>query len=172
MNNIKKFISEDKIEKRVKELSKLLYDLYKDEEVTFVCTLKGAVFFCCDLMKEYKGNATLSFIRVSSYNGENSTGNISLKIPLNKDNIEGKNVLIIEDIVDTGITMNYLRNYIKSMNPKTIKACTLLNKESRRIINVPVEYKGFDIDDLFVIGYGLDLDEKYRNLPFIGIYNK
>ncbi len=172
MEKINVLFSEEEILKRVKELADILYQKYGDEEVTFVCTLKGAVFFCCDLLKNYKGDGRMEFLRVSSYEGESSTGKINLKLPLNAEKINGKNVVVVEDIVDTGYTLNYVRQYIKGMNPKSLIECTLLDKKARRVVDIEPTYSGFVIDDLFVIGYGLDYDQKYRNLPYIGVVVK
>ena len=169
MGKIRKLISEKEINARVKELSNLLYSEYGKDEVVFICTLKGAVFFACDLLKKYKGDARLEFLRVSSYSGKNSSGKIELNLSISKDNIENKNVIIVEDIVDTGSTLKFLKEYIGNMNPKSVKICTLLNKEERRKVEIEANYVGFEIDDLFVVGYGLDYDQKYRNLPYIGV---
>ncbi len=169
MSKIEVLFDEKTINKRVKELAEELHNIYKDEEVIFVCTLKGAVFFACDLLKCYKGDARLEFLRVSSYEGESSTGKIDLKIPLKSESIYGKNVVIIEDIVDTGYTLDYIRKYVNGMNPKSLIECTLLDKKARRVVDINPTYSGFVIDDLFVIGYGLDYDQKYRNLPYIGV---
>lgn len=166
---IEKLFSEEEINKRVKELAKTIYEKYGDEKVVFVCTLKGAVFFTCDLLKNYKGNAVLEFLRVSSYNGEKSTGNIELNLSISKENIENNNVIIIEDIVDTGRTLKFLKEYINDMNPKSLEICTLLDKPSRRVVEIKSDYCGFEIDNLFVIGYGLDYNQEYRNLPYIGV---
>ena len=100
--------------------------------------------------------------------GENSTGKVTLKVPLKKEHIENKNIILVEDIVDTGRTFNYLVEYIKDFNPKSVKTCVLLDKKARRVVDFSADYVGYSIDDLFVIGYGLDYDEKYRNLPYIG----
>lgn len=172
MEKIDVLISEEQIKERVKELADALYEKYHDEELVFVCTLKGAVFFACDLMKNYKGEARIEFLRVSSYEGESSTGKINLKLPLKAENINGKNILIVEDIVDTGYTLSYIENYVKDMHPKKLETCTLLDKKARRKVEINPDYAGFVIDDLFVIGYGLDYDEKYRNLPYIGVVVK
>ena len=169
MGKIRKLISEKEISARVKELSNLLYSEYGKDEVVFICTLKGAVFFACDLLKKYKGDARLEFLRVSSYSGKNSSGKIELNLSISKDNIENKNVIIVEDIVDTGSTLKFLKEYIGNMNPKSVKICTLLNKEERRKVEIEADYVGFEIDDLFVVGYGLDYDQKYRNVPYIGV---
>ena len=172
MEKIDILFDEKTIKKRVQELGKELYKLYGDEEVVFVSVLKGAIFFTVDLAKSFKGDARIDFLRVSSYEGENSTGNISLKIPLKEENIKGKNVLIVEDIIDTGKTMKYLVQYIKDLGAKSVRSCVLLDKKSRRTENINADFTGFEIPDLFVIGYGLDFDEKYRNLPYIGVVVK
>ena len=167
-DKIKTLISEEKLQERIKEIAEEIKKEYNDEEVVFCCVLKGAVFFTVDLMKKYEGDCSINFIRVSSYEGENSTGNITLKIPLKKEHVENKNIVVVEDIVDTGRTFNYLMSYIKEMNPKSVKSCVLLDKKARRVIDFEADYVGFSIEDLFVVGYGLDYDEKYRNLPYVG----
>ena len=166
---IKKLISEKDINKRVKELSELLYKKYGDDEVVFICTLKGAVFFACELLKNYKGDARLEFLRVSSYKGKKSTGKIELNLSISKENIENHNVIILEDIVDTGCTLKFLKEYIGDMNPKSLEICTLLDKKMRREVEIEADYCCFEIEDLFVVGYGLDYNQKYRNLPYIGV---
>ena len=167
-DHIEILIEEEKLQSRVKELAAEIKKDYGGEEVIFCSVLKGAIFFTVDLMKNYKGTAILDVVRVSSYVGENSTGNIELKIPLKEENIKGKNIILVEDIVDTGRTFHYLVDYVKSMNPKSVKTCVMLDKPSRRVVPFEADYVGFSVDDLFVIGYGLDYDEKYRNLPYIG----
>ena len=172
MKKIRVLYDEKTIMKRVRELGKELYQKYGDEEVIFVCTLKGSIFFLCDLLKNYKGDGRIEFIKVSSYQGEKSTGKITMNLSLSKDNISNKHVIIVEDIVDTGNTLLYLTDYIKEMKPKSLATCTLLEKRCKRVANIYPDYYGFIIDDLFVIGYGLDYDQKYRNLPYIGIIEK
>jgi len=172
MEEIKVLYSEEAIAKRVDELAKTLYEKYGDEEVVFICTLKGAVFFACDLLKKYKGDARMEFLRVSSYHGTETTGKIELNLSISKENIKDKNVIIIEDIVDTGHTLAFLNQYIKEMEPKTLEICTLLDKKIKRVVDIDPTYSGFVVDDLFVIGYGLDYDQKYRNLPYIGVLKK
>ena len=168
MNNIEVIISEEEIQRRVKKLSQQLYEIYKDKEVVFICTLKGAVFFACDLLKNYKGTATIEFIKISSYIGEVSTNEMTMNLGIKEGNIVNKHVVIIEDIVDTGITLDYLYRYIMAMKPKSLKTCALLDKKSRREISIDPDYIGFEIENIFVVGYGLDEDQKYRNLPYIG----
>ncbi len=172
MKKIKKLFGKKELDVRVKEISKELYKEYGKKEVVFICTLKGAVFFACDLLKNYKGNARIEFLRASSYSGTKSTGKIELNLSISKDNIENKDVIIIEDIVDTGRTLKFLKEYINDMNPSSLKICTLLNKPSRRVVEINADYVGFEIDDLFVVGYGLDYDQQYRNLPYIGVMEK
>ena len=166
---IKKLYTQKEINNRIKEIANALYKQYKNEEVVFIGTLKGAVFFTCDLLKKYKGNARIEFLRVSSYNGKNTTGKIELNLSISKDNIENKNVIIVEDIIDTGYTLKFLKGYINDMKPKSLKICTLLDKKARRKVKIEADYTGFEIDDLFVIGYGLDYNQQYRNLPYIGV---
>ena len=172
MEKINVLFTEEEILKRVREIADTLYGEYGDEEVVFVCTLKGAVFFACDLLKNYKGDGRVEFLRVSSYEGESSTGKINLKLPLDAKNINDKHVVVVEDIVDTGYTLDYINKYVLGMHPKTFVTCTLLDKKSRRKVEIDPTYAGFVVDDLFVIGYGLDYDQKYRNLPYIGVVVK
>lgn len=166
---IEKLLSEEELDRKIEELANIIYKKYGDKKVVFVCILKGAIFFTCDLLKKYKGNAVLEFLRVSSYDGENSTGNVELNLSIPKENIENNNVIVLEDIVDTGRTLKFLKEYIEDMNPKSLEFCTLLNKPSRRVVEFEPDYCGFEIDNLFVIGYGLDYNQEYRNLPYIGI---
>ena len=163
---------EETINKRVTELAEELYQVYGDENVVFVCTLKGAVFFTCDLLKKYKGNAMVDFLRVSSYDGDHSTGKVYLNLSISEKNIKDQNVIIVEDIVDTGKSIDFLYDYIGNMKPKSLAICTLLYKEEKSEAKNKPDYVGFKIDDLFVIGYGLDYNQKYRNLPYIKVLKK
>ena len=167
MKKIKVLISEAKIETRIKEIAKQIMNDYKGEDLVFVGVLKGCATFMIQLANKIKNNVEFEFIQVESYEGENSTGKIKLIQDLN-GKIEGKNVIIIEDIIDTGRTLEYLIEHIKGLKPKTLKICTLLSKPSRRITELDVDYVGFTIPDEFVIGYGMDYNQKYRNLPYIG----
>ena len=172
MGSVDVLLNEEILEKRVEEVANELYAKYGDEEVVFVCVLKGSVFFTCDLLKKYKGDARLEFLKASSYEGTESTGKIKLDIAVDKNKIENKNVIIVEDILDTGYTLEYLKNYLNNMNPKSLELCVLLDKVERRKVDVTTDYVGFTIDDKFVVGYGLDYNQKYRNLPYIGEYKK
>lgn len=169
MEEVKVLINEEKLNKRVNEIAKQIEDEYKGKEIIFICILKGSVFFTVDLAKRINGDVKLEFIRVSSYNeGTESSGEIKMKLDL-KDIIQGKDVIVIEDIIDTGRTLSYLIKYLKMKKPNSLKLCALLDKPERRIKkDVKVDYTGFQIPDEFVVGYGLDVAEKYRNLPYIG----
>lgn len=170
MENFDILINESNLDKRIEELAKEIMRDYKDEDLVFVGVLKGAAFFMIELAKKIKNSVEFEFIQVESYQGTESTGKIKLKQDL-IDKIEGRNIIIIEDIVDTGRTLEYLREYIKKHNPKSVKVCTLLSKPSRRIVELNIDYIGFSIPDEFVIGFGMDYDQKYRNLPYIAKMN-
>lgn len=161
----KLLIDEETIEKRVLQLAEQINKDYEGEELTLVCILKGSMYFFADLSRRIKGNPMIEFMRVKSYQGENSTGVINILVDLDKP-IKGKNILIIEDIIDSGKTLSYLQSFLLTKKPKSIKFCTLLDKPTRREVqDITVDYVGFTIEDRFVIGYGLDLDEEYRNIP-------
>lgn len=167
MVEMKTLISAEELDKRVGEIAKQIEEDYKGKEITLICILKGSVFFTMDLARKINEDVRLEFIRVSSYGGETeSSGEIKMKLDL-KDSINGKDVIVIEDIVDTGRTLNYLIEYLKMKKPNSVKLCALLDKPDRRVKEVKVDYTGFTIPDKFVVGYGLDWDEKYRNLPYI-----
>ena len=167
MKEIKTLIDEKLIQARVKEIAREIENKYKDEDIILVCILKGSVMFFTELAKNIRNNVQLEFIEVSSYSGTESTGKIVLKKDIGQ-NIEGKNVIIVEDIVDTGRTLKYLKELLEQRKPKKLETATLLNKQARRIVEGDVEYIGFEIEDKFVLGYGLDYDQNYRNLPYVG----
>jgi hypoxanthine phosphoribosyltransferase len=157
------------LQQRIKELAKQIEKDYEGKDLTIICILKGSVYFTTDLTKYINKDLNIEFMRVSSYEGENSTGVIKLKLDLDEP-VTNKNILIVEDIIDSGKTLSYLIDYLKVQNPTSIKLCTLLNKPERRTVNVKVDYTGFTIPNLFVIGYGMDYNEKYRNLPNISCF--
>ena len=165
--DIKVLITEQEIASRTRELAEQIQKDYNNEEIVIVCILKGATFFAVELAKRIDSDTIIDFMKVSSYEGTESTGKINFTLDISED-ITGKNVLIVEDIVDTGRTLAYVKKYLESKNPKNVKICTMLNKKERRVIDLEPEYVAFDIPDKFVIGYGLDYDEKYRNLPYVG----
>lgn len=167
MEEIKVLINKAKLEKRVEEIARQIENDYKGKEIVLIGVLKGCAMFLVELAKRLKNTVILEFVEISSYEGTESTG----KIKLNKDisqSIEGKDVIIIEDIIDTGRTLHYLVELLKSKNPNSLKIATLLSKPSRRTIELNVDYIGFQIEDIFVVGYGLDYNQRYRNLPYIG----
>lgn len=167
MKEIKELISEEQINKRLDELADQLMKDYKGKEIIFLCILKGSIFFTVELSKRIKNNIKFEFIEVSSYENNESTG----KVKLNKDitgSIEGQNVIIIEDIIDTGRTLSFLKEYLLEKKPESLKICTLLDKPSRRIASIEADYVGFTIENKFVVGYGLDDEQNHRNLNYIG----
>ena len=170
MKNIKILIDNKTLSKRIKEIAKEIEKDYIGEEVTLVCILKGSIMFFSDLAKNINKNVKLDFIRISSYENYESK-NIKLVEGL-LDDIKGKNIILIEDIIDTGKTMNYLIPYLKKLEPSSIKVCTLLDKPSKRIIPFSADYVAFEVDDKFLVGYGLDFNEDYRNLNYIGYIEK
>jgi hypoxanthine phosphoribosyltransferase len=169
-NSIKKvLLDEETIQKRVKELADQISNDYKDEGVMFIGILKGSIAFMADLMKAMSIDIQIDFMAVSSYGASTkSTGVVRILKDLDAD-IKDKNILIIEDIIDTGTTLKYLVGYLNSRGPKSIKICSLLDKPERRKADVKADYMGFTIPDEFVVGYGLDYAEWYRGLPYIGI---
>ncbi len=171
-NNFKTIINEAEVAGKVKELGKTLSQEYAGKDLVLLSVLRGSVYFAVDLSRSLSIPFTLDFISISRY-GENKDSSGIVRITKDLDvNIASKDVLIIEDIVDTGLSLNYLLRNINTRNPGSLKVCTFLNIETRRIANVPVDYKGFDLPDIFVVGYGLDYNEEYRNLPFIAEYTK
>jgi len=160
-------LSEEEIAKRVKELGKQLTEEYKGRELLIVGVLKGCMLFLSDLVRTIDIPLTMDFMVVSSYGtATKSSGVVRIIKDLERE-IEGKDVLIVEDIVDSGLTLSYLIENLKTRNPKSIKVCSLLDKPDRRKAKVDIEYVGFKIPDEFVVGYGLDYAERYRNLPFV-----
>lgn len=167
MEEFKVLIDEQTLQNRIYELAKQIEKDYEEKDLTLVCILKGSTIFTVDLAKKMNKKLKLEFMQVSSYGGEKiSSGKINLKLDLG-ENIQGENLLIVEDIIDTGRTLSYLIEHLKQKNPASIKICTLLDKPERREYDVKVDYIGFQIPDKFVIGYGLDDKEFYRNLPYI-----
>jgi hypoxanthine phosphoribosyltransferase len=162
-------LSEEQLAARIVELGAEITADYAGKEILMIGVLRGAVLFMADLARAIKVPVAIDFMAVSSYGaGTSSSGVVRILKDLD-ENVEGKHVLVVEDIIDSGLTLNYLVDNLKSRQPASIKICTLLNKPERRKVDVDIAYNGFTIPDHFVIGYGLDYAEKYRNLPFIGI---
>ena len=164
------FITEEALRARILELAKEIKRDVPNEDLHLIGVLKGAVLFLADLIRAMDGGVTIDFIALSSYgSGTTSSGEVRLIKDLDYG-LEGRNVIIVEDIVDTGLTLHYLQEILRARNPKSLRTACLLDKPSRRKIEAQVEYIGFTIEDKFVVGYGLDFSEKYRNLPYIGVY--
>lgn len=167
--NISVLISEDEIEKRVCELGAQISRDFAGSSVKLICILKGSAFFTCELAKRITIPVTLDFMQVSSYGSNTvSSGNIQIKKDLDEP-LLGENVIIVEDIIDSGRTLSKLIPMLAERGPKEIRVCTLLSKPERREVEIDVAYNGFTIPDQFVVGYGLDYDQRYRNLPYVGV---
>ena len=168
-DNIKVLLTEAEVDARINDLGAQISKDYEGKEVHLICILKGGAFFACALAKRITIPVSIDFMCISSYGNEKSSSGI-VKIVKDLDEpLEDKEVLIAEDIIDSGKTLSYLIPVLKKRNPKSIEICTLLNKPERREVEVDVKYTGFSIPDEFVVGYGLDYAQKYRNLPYIGI---
>ena len=168
-DKISVMIPEEELDRRIRELGAQISADYEGESVHLICILKGSVFFTCELAKRITVPVTLDFMSVSSY-GDGTTSSGVVRIYKDTDEgMEDKNVIVIEDIIDSGRTLAYLLEILGKRRPKTLKLCTLLDKPSRRVVDVKVDYTGFEIEDKFVVGYGLDYAQKYRDLPYIGV---
>jgi len=168
-HDISIMISEEELDAKILELGKKISDDYEGKCVHLICILKGSIFFTCELAKRITVPVTIDFISVSSYgSGTVSSGSINIKKELD-ESIEGKDVIVIEDIIDSGRTLSHLIPMLKERKPNSLKLCTMLDKPERREFEIQVDYNGFQIPDKFVVGYGLDYDQKYRNLPYIGV---
>ena len=166
---VKVLVPEEDVAKRIKELGEQISKDYAGKQVHLICVLKGGVFFMCELAKRITVPVSMDFMSVSSYgDGTKSSGVVKIAKDLD-ETLEGKNVLIVEDIIDSGRTLYYLMDILSKRNPKSMKLCTLLDTPERRVKDVKVDYVGFNIPDEFVVGYGLDYAQRYRNLPFIGV---
>ena len=162
-------LSEEEVDKRICEIAQQISKDYEGKEVHLICVLKGGVFFMCELAKRISIPVSMDFMALSSYgNGTQSSGAIKVKKELDED-IEGKDVLVVEDIVDSGRTLKFLVEELKRRNPASVHLCTLLDKPERRVVDIKADYTCFEIPDEFVVGYGLDYAQRYRNLPYIGV---
>ena len=166
MENMNVLINKARLDKRLDELAKEIEKDYEGKNILLLGVLKGAVPFMWELAKRMKNEIEFEFIELSSYEGTESSGEIKIHKNIDKS-IEGKDILIVEDIIDTGNTLNFLLEYLKQRNPNSVKIATLLSKPSRRVKELNVDYIGFKIEDKFVVGFGLDYNQKYRNLPYI-----
>ncbi|MBQ6322122.1 MAG: hypoxanthine phosphoribosyltransferase [Lachnospiraceae bacterium] len=162
-------ISQEKLEERIVQLAEQINNDYAGRSIHLVGILKGSVFFACELAKHLRVPVTMDFMSVSSYGSETKSSGVVRLVKDLDEPLEGRDVLVVEDIVDSGRTLSYLLENLSSRHPATLKLCTLLDKPDRRVTDVFVDYTGFEIPDEFVVGYGLDYDQKYRNLPYIGV---
>lgn len=168
-DRIRVMITEEELDKRIRELGSQISADYEGESIFLVCILKGAAMFACELAKRITVPVTMDFMATLSYgSGTVSSGEVKIKKDLDLP-MEGRNVLIVEDIIDSGNTLNFLSQLFRDRNAKSVKMCTMLDKPDRREVDVDVDYTGFTIPDEFVVGFGLDYDQKYRNLPYIGV---
>ena len=164
---LKVLYSMEEVQTRIKELGEEISKDYEGKEIVIVSVLKGAIFYTVDLVKNIKPDVVIDFMKVSSYEGTESTGVITIKQDLGID-IEGKDVLVVEDIIDTGRTLRVLKEELLKRKPASLMITTLLDKKERREVELTADYVGFEIPNKFVVGYGFDIDDKYRNIPYIG----
>jgi hypoxanthine phosphoribosyltransferase len=161
----------NEIQQKVKELGERISRDYEGKDLLVVSILRGAFMFTSDLIRNIRIPLTLDFVMASSYVKTNTSGEVKLHCDI-REPVRGRHILLVEDIIDTGVTLNYLRERFLQKEPESLKICGLLNKKPRRIADIPVEYIGFDIPDIFVVGYGLDYDNQFRNLPYIAVFKK
>ena len=166
---IRVLLSEEEVDTKIREIAAQISRDYEGKEIHLICVLKGGVFFTCELAKRITVPVSLDFMSVSSYGDDTKSSGVVRIVKDLDEPVKGKDVLIVEDIIDSGRTLSYLIDIIKGRGPKSVKLCTLLDKPERRVKNVKVDYVCFTIPDEFVVGYGLDYDQKYRNLPYIGV---
>lgn len=167
--HVKVLLSEEKVDARIKAIGEEISRDYAGKRVHLVCVLKGGSFFMCELAKRITVPVSLDFMSVSSYGSDTKSSGVVRIIKDLDESLKGKDVIVVEDIVDSGRTLSYLMEMLRDRGPASLRLCTLLDKPDRRVINVNVDYTGFEIPDHFVVGYGLDYNQKYRNLPYIGI---
>ena len=166
---IKVLLSEEEVDARIQQVAAKISKDYAGKEVHLICVLKGGVFFTCELAKRITVPVTLDFMSVSSYGDDTKSSGVVKIVKDLDESLKDKEVIVVEDIVDSGRTLSYLLEMLKDRGPASLRLCTLLDKPERRVIDVHVDYTGFNIPDEFVVGYGLDYDQRYRNLPYIGV---
>lgn len=167
----KPFLTVEQIQNRVKELAVKISEDYEGKDLLSIGILRGAFMFFSDIVKLIQVPMDIDFLIASSYAKTESTGKINVHADL-RENIEGRHVLLIEDIIDTGLTLKYIRDKLLARNPESLKICVFLDKRERRVVDVPLDYVGFEIPNKYVVGYGLDYENKFRNLPYIAIFKK
>ena len=162
-------LTEQEVDTRIKEIGAQISRDYEGKKIHLVCVLKGGSFFMCELAKRITVPVSIDFMSVSSYGGGTSSSGVVRIVKDLDEPLEGRDVIVVEDIVDSGRTLSYLMAMLKERGPRSLRLCTLLDKPDRRVVDVKVDYTGYQIPDKFVVGYGLDYDQKYRNLPYIGV---
>lgn len=167
--HIEVLLSEEEVDAKIREIAEIINKDYEDKKIHLICVLKGGSFFMCELAKRITRPVSMDFMSVSSYGGDTKSSGVVKIVKDLDESIMDKDVLVVEDIVDSGRTLSYLLEMLRDRGPKSLRLCTLLDKPDRRVIDVPVDYTCFQIPDEFVVGYGLDYDQEYRNLPYIGI---
>ena len=165
-------IDEDALQRRIAELGEEISGDYAGRDLLLIGVLKGAVFFMADLMRRLTVPCEIDFMAISSYGGQTDSSGVVRILKDLDTNIKGRNVLVVEDIIDSGLTLSYLMRNLRSREPVSLEVCALMTKPARREIDIPVRYIGFEIPNRFVIGYGLDFAERYRNLPYVGVLNE
>ena len=168
MAHIKTMIDTDTVEARIREMAAQISQDYEGKNLHMICVLKGGIFFMTQLSRHITVPVSMDFMAVSSYGSDTKSSGVVKIVKDLDESIEGKEVLVVEDIVDSGRTLRYLMDLLRDRGPASVRLATLLDKPSRRVVDIHVEYTGFEIEDVFVLGYGLDVDQKYRNLPYIG----
>jgi hypoxanthine phosphoribosyltransferase len=166
----KVLIPQDRLQQRVSELGREISQAYADKDLAIVAILKGSFIFAADLLRALTLDATIDFMSISSYANQPQSGVVRITKDL-EESITGRDVLLVEDIIDTGLTANYLLRVLRERNPSSLEVCALVDKAARRIIDLRVAYRGFEIPDVFVVGYGMDYQQRYRNLPHIAVLN-
>lgn len=168
-HHVEVYLSEEEVDSRIQEIGEQISKDYEGKTVHLICVLKGGSFFMCELAKRISVPVTLDFMSVSSYGGGTESSGVIKIIKDLDESLEGKDVIVVEDVIDSGRTLSHLMKLLASRKPASLKLCTLLDKPDRRVVDVNVDYTGFKIPDEFVVGYGLDYDQLHRNLPYIGI---
>lgn len=167
--HVRVMLTEEEVDAKINEIGQRISKDYAGKQVHLICVLKGGSFFLCELAKRITVPVSLDFMSVSSYGGDTKSSGIVKIVKDLDDSIKDKDVIVVEDIVDSGRTLSYLLDLLQQRGPKSLALCTLLDKPERRVMDVKVDYTGFQIPDEFVVGYGLDYDQRYRNLPYIGV---
>lgn len=167
--HVRVMLTEEQVDEKIKEIGERISKDYEGRQVHLICVLKGGSFFLCELAKRITVPVSIDFMSVSSYGGDTKSSGIVKIVKDLDETIKDKDVIVVEDIVDSGRTLSYLLDLLQQRGPKSLALCTLLDKPERRVIDVDVDYTCFQIPDEFVVGYGLDYDQRYRNLPYIGV---